>query len=246
MRNLFLLFLKIPLSAIVQKKRSEVKSTFAKKKSTPKRDPSVRRSVLKNNFPIAAIGASAGGLEAMKVLLQHLAANTGVAFIYVQHLSPHHESILASLLAKSTSMKVQQIKNRMPILPNNVYVMPPDKEMNVMDGHIKLSNRPKEPVVNLPIDKFFSSLAEKHKENVIGIILSGSASDGTRGMKAIKHEGGLTFAQDDTAKFSGMPKSAIAADAVDFILPPKKIALELARLSKHPFLNPPSGGRGAG
>jgi len=159
-----------------------------------------------------------------------------MAFVYVQHLSPDHKSILTALLTKATAMKVQEVQNRMLMEPNNLYVIPPDKEMAVSDGHIKLTPRHKERAINLPIDTFFCSLAENHKTGTIGIILSGSASDGTLGMKAIKQEGGLTFAQDDTAKFNSMPKSAIAEGVVDFILSPKEIALELARLSKHPFV----------
>ena len=133
-------------------------------------------------------------------------------------------------------MKVQEVTNRILMKPDNFYVIPPDKEMAVLDGHIKLMPRRKDRVVNLPIDTFFCSLAEKHKEGAIGIILSGSASDGTRGLSAIKEAGGLTFAQDDSAKFSSMPKSAIAAGAVDFVLSPKEIARELTRLSKHDYV----------
>ncbi len=206
---------------------SKIKSPAPKKNSPP--PPS-------NSFPIVAIGASAGGLEAITQLLNHLPSDTGMAFIYIQHLSSDHKSILTALLAKATSMKVQEVKNKMPIVLNNLYVIPPDKAMLLEDGHIKLTPRSKERGINLPIDIFFCSLAEKHKDRAIGIILSGSASDGAIGMKAIKQEGGLTFAQDDSAKFSGMPKSAISEGVVDFILSPKEIALELERLSKHAFV----------
>lgn len=216
-------------------------SPIDKKKFAATKTDTVQKLQAKE-FPIVAIGASAGGLEAMTDLLQNLSHNTGMAFIYVQHLSPDHESILASLLAKATRMKVQQATHKEKMLPDNVYVIPPDTEMNILDGHIALSPRPEIPKVNLPIDILFSSLAEKHKENVIGIILSGSASDGTRGLQAIKYEGGITFAQDDSAKFNSMPTSAIAAGAVDFILSPKEIAHELEKMSKHPLLK--SNGRG--
>ncbi|MEQ1588659.1 MAG: chemotaxis protein CheB, partial [Cyclobacteriaceae bacterium] len=186
-------------------------------------------------FPIVAIGASAGGLEAVSELLKNLDADTGMAFIYVQHLSPDHKSLLTPLLQNVTSMKVQDVRDKILMAPDNVYVIPPDKEIQVTNGHIKLTPRP-DVKINLPIDLLFSSLAETHKQNVIGIILSGSASDGTQGMKSIKHEGGLTFAQDGSAKFSSMPKSAITAGVVDFILSPKEIALELVRISKHPYV----------
>ncbi len=209
------------------------------KKSTPaKQESSVARVSKKSpkTFPIVAIGASAGGLEAITQLLQFLPADTGMAFVYVQHLSPDHKSILTALLAKATLMKAQEVRNGMHMEPDNLYIIPPDKEMSVEDGHINLTPRTKERVLNLPIDTFFCSLAEKHKGGAIGIVLSGSANDGTIGMRAIKEAGGLTFAQDDSAKFNSMPKSAIAEGVVDFILSPKEIALELARLSKHPFV----------
>ena len=190
-----------------------------------------------SRFPVVAIGASAGGLEAMMELLKYLPPDTGMAFIYVQHLSPDHKSMLTEILSKKTKMKVQEIDDMDKIKPNNVFVIPYNKGIEVTDGHIKLIPR-SESSTAFSIDILFSSLAHAQKERVIGIVLSGSASDGTVGIKDIKHEGGLTFAQDDTAKFTSMPHSAIAAGVVDFILSPKEIALELARLCKHPFVKP--------
>ncbi len=186
-------------------------------------------------FPIVAIGASAGGLEAMMELLKYLPSDTGMAFIYVQHLSPDHKSMLTEILSKKTNMLVQEIDDMDKITPNNVFVIPYNKGIEVNDGRIKLIPR-SESSVAISIDILFSSLAHSQKERVIGIVLSGSASDGTIGLKDIKSEGGLTFAQDETAKFTSMPNSAIAANAVDFVLSPKEIALELARLSKHPLV----------
>ncbi|MBL0098354.1 MAG: chemotaxis protein CheB [Bacteroidetes bacterium] len=203
------------------------KSTSTKRKTPAKNEGN--GSV----FPVVAIGASAGGLEAVTELLRNLSSKTGMAFIYVQHLSPDHKSMLTSLLSKVTTMKVQEVVNKVEMEPDNLYIIPPDKEINVTNGHIKLSPRPDSPRINLPINILFSSLAETHKANTIGVILSGSANDGTIGMKSIKHEGGLTFAQDDSAKFKSMPLSAIAAGVVDFILSPKEIAKELTRLSSH-------------
>lgn len=199
-------------------------------------NPTPKKKTAKGTFPIVAIGASAGGLEAITELLKYLSPNTGMAFIYVQHLSPDHESMLTSLLAKATEMRVQEIQDKVLIEPNNLYVIPPDKEISVVKRHIKVTPRPAEPKYNLPIDVLFSSLADSLKEKIIGIILSGSANDGTRGIKSIKEEGGLTFAQDESAKFNSMPKSAIATGSVDYILSPKAIALELSRLSDHTFL----------
>ena len=171
----------------------------------------------------------------MMELLQHLPSDTGMAFIYVQHLSPDHKSMLTEILSKKTKMKVQEIDDMDKIKPDNVFVIPYNKGIEVTDGHIKLIPRSASSTA-ISIDILFSSLAHAQKERVIGIVLSGSASDGTDGIKNIKHEGGLTFAQDDSAKFTSMPHSAIAAGVVDFILSPKDIALELARLSKSPFV----------
>ncbi len=210
-----------------------MKSAVIKKKKAAAPKKSKVHSKEKS-FPIVAIGASAGGLEAMSVLLRNLPSDTGMAFIYVQHLSPDHKSFLTSILSKITKMKVQEIENMEHILPNNVYVIPHNKAIEVTDGHIQLLPR----ITNLSIDVLFSSLAETHKENVIGIILSGYASDGMMGLKAIKNAGGITFAQDDTAQAGSMPKSAIAVGAVDFILPPKEIARYLVRLSKNGFIRP--------
>ena len=235
-----------------------------KKKALPPQEPSVQSSTSKEEatishpeiikakgktrlrvmnkeslhaFPVVAIGASAGGLEAVTELLKNLSPTTGMAFIYVQHLSPDHKSMLPELLSKLTAMKVQEIDDMAKMEPNNVYVIPFDKEIEVMDGHIQLLPRPKNKSSNLSIDVLFSSLAETHKENVIGIVLSGSANDGTRGLKEIKLAGGITFAQDDSAKFSSMPKSAIAEGVVDFVLSPKEIGEELSWMSQHPLAN---------
>jgi two-component system CheB/CheR fusion protein len=187
-------------------------------------------------FPLVAIGASAGGQEAITQLLRYLPSNIGMTFIYVQHLSPDYESLLAKLLSKSTSLKVQEATDGIRMKPNNLYVIPPNKEMKVADGHIKLLPRKKKISAHLPINTFFSSLAEKHQEDVIGIILSGMGSDGTKGLKVIKQEGGLTFAQDGSAKFNVMPESAIAEGCIDYVMSPKEIAATLVQLSKNNIL----------
>ena len=212
------------------KTSKKVATTIVKKASLPQNDVAAP-----NPFTVVAIGASAGGLEAITQLLQSLSPTTGMAFIYVQHLSPDHKSILSELLSKTTKMKVQDIENMEKMKPNNVYVIPYNKAIEVTDGHIKLLSRPSKSYI-LSIDILFSSLAETHKENVIGIVLSGSASDGTQGLKEIKTAGGITFAQDDSAKYSSMPKSAIAAGVVDFILSPKDIAKKIAWMGKHPLI----------
>ncbi len=202
------------------------KTTHPQKRSTPLR---VKKE---NPFPIVAIGASVGGLEAVSVLLKKLPTNTGMAFIYVQHLSPDHKSFLTSILSKITKMKVKEIENMEHIAQNTIYIIPPNRGIKVTDGHIKLLAHSKASSA-ISIDVLFSSLAETHKENVIGIILSGNASDGAIGLKAIKDAGGITFAQDESAQAGSMPKSAIASGAVDYVLSPKEIARELVRISKN-------------
>ncbi len=186
-----------------------------------------------NSFTVVAIGASAGGLEAITQLLQNLSPTTGMAFIFVQHLSPDHKSMLASILSKTTQMKVQDIDDMEKMIPNNVYIIPYNKGIEVTDGHIKLIPRSTGgPAIS--IDVLFSSLAETHKKNVIGVVLSGSAHDGTIGLRDIKLAGGVTFAQDDSARFSSMPNSAIADGIVDYIMSPAEIGIELTRMSQHP------------
>ena len=180
---------------------------------------------------IVAIGASAGGLEAIKELLQNIKQETGMAFIYIPHLSPDHESMLTSILSKLTKMKVQEVTDKILLKPNHFYIIPPDKDMILLKDHIQLTNRSKESGFHLPIDTFFTSLASIKKTMAIGVVLSGSASDGTRGLFAIKAAGGIAFAQDKTAKFNSMPQSAISAGAVDFVLSPKEIANELIHIS---------------
>jgi two-component system CheB/CheR fusion protein len=183
--------------------------------------------------PLVAIGASAGGLEAVMLLLKNLPANTGMAFVYIQHLDAEHKSMLSVLLAKATKMKVSEAKHLKVVEPNQVYIIPSNKDITFSEGKLVLSNRKDKAALHLPIDKFFISVADNQAEGIIGILLSGSGSDGTIGIKAIKAAGGLTFAQDDSAKFQNMPKSAVTEGVIDFVLSPKEIAEELVRISKH-------------
>lgn len=202
-----------------------VASTRKKKSASPKTGKA-------ESFPVVAIGASVGGLDAMSEFLKNLPADTGMAYIYVQHLNPDHKSILSSILGKVTKMKVQVIEDMEHMVADNVYVIPHDKGIVVTNGHIQLIPRTKTGTA-ISIDVLFSSLAQTHHENVIGVVLSGNASDGTRGLKAIKEAGGLTFAQDSSAQAKSMPESAIASGAVDFILSPKEIAQKLVFLRKN-------------
>ena len=187
-------------------------------------------------FPVVGIGASAGGLEACTALLKALPVNPGMAFVVVQHLDPHHESILHKLLSKTTEMPVIQVEDGMVLEPNHVYVIPPKNDMAVRERTLRLLSRRRTAGRHLPINRFFVSLAEDQKSAAIGVILSGTASDGTVGLQAIKSEGGVAFAQDPkSAGYPGMPESAILAGCVDFVLPPEEIARELIRLEHLPY-----------
>ncbi len=210
-------------------------------KKRPKLSPkdSVRPS--KSPTPVAGIGASAGGLEAFTQILNALPLDTGLAFVLVQHLEPKHESVLTTLLARATKMPVQEVREGMHVKPDHVYVIPANADMTLLDGLLHLVTRKAAAGRHLPIDYFFHSLAEARGAGAIGVVLSGTASDGTAGIKAIKAAGGVTFAQEpESAKFDGMPRNAIASGCVDFILPPDGIAKELARLVKHPFTGNPT------
>lgn len=209
------------------------------------RDKASSKKVLDTLAPdqprfIVGIGASAGSMEAYSQLFPPLAPDTGMAFIVVQHLDPKHESLLAELIGRMTRMPVTQAEDGMPVRPNRVYIIPPDANMALSQGFLKLVPRPERRGPYLTIDYLFYSLAEDQKEQAIGIILSGTSSDGTRGLEAIKGAGGITFAQDGkSAKYDYMPKSAIATGCVDFVLPPAEIAQELMRINRHPLLAVP-------
>lgn len=191
-------------------------------------------------FPIVGIGASAGGLEAFSQLLHHLPADTGLAFVLVQHLDPAHESALTDLLARTTTMPVCEVTNNLIVKPNHVYVIPPNADLALNGGQLRLLPRHQTAGAPRAIDFFLQSLAQDRHDQAIGVILSGTASDGTLGLEAIKAECGITFAQDESAKYDSMPRSAIAAGSVDFVLSPENIARELARIASHPCVK---GGR---
>jgi two-component system CheB/CheR fusion protein len=191
-------------------------------------------------YPVVGIGASAGGLEAVVALLKHLATDTEMAFVVVMHLDPRHKSKLTELLSRATNMPVREIRDGVSIERNHVYILPPNCEAVIWEKHLRLSRRA-DPggALHMPIDHFFTSLAQQQGDHSIGIVLSGTGSDGTAGLGAIKAEAGITFAEaESTAKYFGMPRSAIEAGFVDAILPPEGIAAELARIAQHPFLRP--------
>ncbi|GAB3343094.1 hypothetical protein GCM10027299_58520 [Larkinella ripae] len=188
--------------------------------------------------PVVAIGASAGGLEAVSVLLADLSPTTGFAYVYVQHLDPSHGSKLTEILGRVTTMPVLEAEHLQPIVPNHVYTIPAEHDLEIIDGVLTLLPRQKEissrhEGQHLPVDRFFISLADRQKAGAIAIVLSGLDDDGTQGLKAIKAAGGITIAQDQSALYQGMPRSSIAEGVVDLVLSPVQIARELERLSQN-------------
>jgi two-component system, chemotaxis family, CheB/CheR fusion protein len=193
---------------------------------------------------VVGVGASAGGFEAFKQLLARLPADTGMAFVVVMHLDPKRESILPELLARATQLPVSEVEDGTPVAPDHIYVIPPNTSMALEGGELRLRLREKGRGQHHPIDAFLQMLAEDQGARAVGVILSGTATDGTLGLEAIKAEGGITFAQEPkSAKYDSMPRSAVAAGCVDFVLTPEGIAEELARIGRHPYVAPAPVGR---
>jgi two-component system, chemotaxis family, CheB/CheR fusion protein len=191
----------------------------------------------KKTYPIACVGASAGGLEALIPLFKSIPENTNMAFVVVLHLEPTHKSVLVEILARSTSLNIHLAKNNLKVKPGNIYVIPPNCYLAISNRALKVSPRTKHPDGKyLPIDFFMSSLALDQGKNSIGVILSGTGSDGTRGIKAIKDKGGSTFAQNqDTAKYYDMPASAIDGGLIDHVLQPAAISRKLVEIARHKY-----------
>ena len=186
-------------------------------------------------FPVVGIGASAGGLDAVKSFLKALPAKSGMAYVFIQHLSPQYESTLPEILQKVAPFPVQHITDNMHLEQDNLYIIPENKIVTVVDSVLKLAPLDQKNKKTNTIDLFFSSLGVVYQSYAVGIVLSGALNDGTLGLQVIKSYGGLTFAQDgDSAAFDSMPKSAIRAGVVDFILPPEKIAEQLITIN-YPF-----------
>src|SRR5271163_2120381 len=191
----------------------------------------------KDSILSAAIGASAGGIEAFSELIKFLPPDTGIAFVLIQHLDPKHHSILTELLSRKTEMRVEEVSDGLRVKPNHVYVIPPNTTMSISEDTLHLSPREEVRGLHVPIDHFMRALAEQKGNRAVGVILSGTGTDGTLGMSEIQAHGGVTFAQDEhTAKYDSMPRSAAAAGYADYVLPPKGIAAELARIARHPYV----------
>ena len=180
-------------------------------------------------FPVVGIGASAGGLDAFKLFLKSIPEKSGMAYVYVQHLSPTHESHLPDILKKHTKTPIHTITDNIHLEPDNIYVIPPGRMLTSFDGVLKLDVVPNRKMKT--IDTFFSSLAVVHQGFAVGVVLSGSLDDGSVGLQVIKSYGGLTFAQDEAAAFESMPRSAVKAGGVDFVLPADKIIPKLIEIN---------------
>lgn len=190
-----------------------------------------------DNFPIAGVGASAGGLEALEQFFKNIKPESGMAYVVVQHLSPDYKSLMVELLSKHTDIPIFRAEDGMKVMKNAVYLIPPKKNLTIFHRKLYLTDQSLNLGLNLPIDIFFRSLAEDLAERSIGIVLSGTGSDGTLGIRAIKGAGGMVMVQDEeTAKFDGMPKSAIATGLVDYILPPQRMGEQLLKYIEHPFV----------
>jgi two-component system CheB/CheR fusion protein len=189
------------------------------------------------NLQVVAIAASAGGLEALSELLAAVPGDSGMAYIIVQHLDPGHESLLTEILSRRTSLPVQEAQEGLRVKADHVYVIPPNSALTLADDHLHLSPRAGGRERHRPADILFRSVAEACGDEAIGVVLSGGDADGTLGVQAIKHRGGITFAQDPgSARFQGMPRHAIDSGYVDFVLRPSQIPGELVRLRNHPYL----------
>ncbi len=204
----------------------------------PDEQPAEDSAAPVQKFPIVGIGASAGGLAAFESFFSGMpgGAESGMAFVLVQHLAPDHKSILTELVKRYTSMAVFEVEDGMRVRPNCVYIIPPNHDMAFLDGQLHLLDPTAPRGQRLPIDFFFRSLAQDQRERAIGIVLSGTGSDGTLGVRDIKGEGGMVMAQSpESTEFDGMPRSAIATGLVDYALPPAAMLTQLATYVEHAF-----------
>src|SRR4030095_2564539 len=194
------------------------------------------------DFPVVALGASAGGLDAFKKVFDALPANSGMAFVLIQHLDPTHESLMVDLLTGHTPMKVLQATDRMQLVRDRVYLIPPGAYLAIEDGTLRLSKPRERHGARMPFDFFLRSLAEECGERAICAILSGTGTDGSLGLKAVKEKGGLVIVQDpEEADFDGMPRSAIKSGGTDLVLRVAKIPQALVRYSRQKYIKESNG-----
>ena len=214
----------------------------AKTASPPPAPDGALQEYARSIFPIVGVGASAGGIEAVSSLLQNLPEHPGIAVVVIQHQEPHRVSGIPQVLSRVTPLPVTEAVDDEEVRVDHVYIAPAQADLTIADGVLHLGAP--DARATLPIDLFFESLAEDQGSRAIGVVLSGAASDGARGIKVIKAEGGITFAQDESARFDSMPRAAIGAGAIDFVLAPDKIARELVRIAHHSYVA--GGADGAG
>jgi two-component system CheB/CheR fusion protein len=214
----------------------EARTMTSETHTSPDGEPAAELVDLADNQPlyVVGIGASAGGLEALERLFRKVPVDTGMAFVVVQHLSPDFVSMMDELLVRQTVLPVHTVSDGMEIEPNAIYLIPPRKEMIISGGRLLLTDKDPAQGLTLPIDLFFRSLAQELGSQAIGVILSGTGSDGSRGIRAIHEAGGLAMVQqEDTALFDGMPKSALATGTIDLVLPPEELAAALGRFARY-------------
>ena len=217
-----------------KKERSEKRTVKAK----PRKAPKVRAPAKEKPFHIIGIGASAGGLEAFEQFFSNMPPDSGMAFVIVQHLDPTGHSSMPQILSRFTKMPIKVAENVTRVEPNSIYLLPPNKSMGVQDGALYLQEPSRPPGLRLPIDFFFRSLAKEMGPDAICIILSGTGTDGTLGLRAIKAELGTVFVQDpQSARYDGMPRSAIDTGLADFVLEPGKMPEKLVQFVEHSIVN---------
>ena len=209
--------------------KEKVKKTRQGNKKNHGNDSKVEKQPAQDQFfPIVGMGASAGGLEAFEQFFSKMSSESGLAFVLIPHLDPTHASMMTELLRRVTKMEVTEARDGMKVKPDHVYVIPPNKEMSIFHGTLNLEAPKMAHGLRMPIDAFFRSLAEDQGETAIGIILSGTGTDGTLGLRAIHGQGGMVMIQDPkTAKYAGMPASAVQTGLVDYVLPAEKMPSEL-------------------
>lgn len=202
--------------------------------SNPRSDPAAEPVAAAGGFPIVGIGASAGGLAALEGFFSALPPETGMAFVVVQHLAPDHHSILTDLVQRCTRLRVLEVESGMAVQPDRIYIIPPNRDMALLQGRLQLLEPTAPRLRRLPIDFFFKSLAQDWRERAVGIVLSGTGSDGSVGVRAIKSEGGMVMVQNPaTAEYDGMPRSAVATGVVDFVLPVAEMPQRLLAYAGH-------------
>jgi len=218
----------------MKKPRKETKNNAASPETPDANGPA------KKSFPIVGIGASAGGLAALEAFCDHLPPAPGMAIVIIQHLSPKHKSIMGEILQRHTSLPVTEVADGLEVAPNTVYFNVPNREVAIFNGKLHLMEPRTDQVVRLPIDYFFRSMAEDLGNRAICIVLSGTGSDGTLGVQAVKGAGGITMAQEESqAQYPFMPRSAILTGMVDHVLPTEEMGAELVRYAQHPYIAAP-------